>query len=1314
MTDDTDRHRLRALALSALLVLSVLGSSIAVTGATAAAQATGPGAFTDQGTDAGELQAGDTAVVQTIEITDADKNESSALDVTAVTVAGSSNNTASASDLSTVRILDADGDEVASASPTDSLFGSGQTFTVSDITVPDDGSTTLKVSITVASNVSESAELGLETSADWTENGSSGQTDAVADGVTETLAATDQTENETTESANESTETASPDDETTDTPTNETTDEPTNETTDTPTNETTDEPTNETTDTPTNETTQEPTTESGQTTATNETTDNTTDTGSSSPTLNNSSAAPDLQVVSPTNQTIVESDDLLDVTFGYVEDVPSNITTTKLTLTDGQNTYTYAVDKTDYVAGATVTVPLDLDKLAGNLTDGAYNVEVAVANESGHTETARTASPVVVVNDENPTVGNVSLASPTTDIAPNATLNLTYDYESAPNATTVTVWVVDDESTANFTAGDLENASYTTYEQSVDHGVVENRTLGVDLADQITDNANYSVFLTATDATGMQSNASMAGTLDVNADNPRLESVEATVGSDTVTVQFSEVVVAGDGDSALTRADFAYQDGNGAGPGSISSVVAHSGDTVVLRLDANVTFGDLGSDRVNARSGQLVDSHDTDARAVGTDASALADTTPPTIALETVPDVNTHNIENYSLTLETGTEPTDVEMNLTGPNGASVSTTKDATQGTVTLSVNASAFADGATTLDVTMADRAGNDQTVTRHIVTDTVPPTFEFAETNAGTKEVALKLSESVADTDEEDFVVNNLSHTVNTSRVIGPFVTLTLNESVPPSAIRNESVTISAPSVTDHAGNKLTQGQTLVDGSTPRLSRIEAEPGDEALVLTFTEAVTPGDDETFTLDDFAYRDEDTGGVTAIESVTQTGPQTVVLETNGVLTTQDLDQDMVGVEANSVYDSVGKAVRQTNESIGVRPDLSMTADDGTLVVTVVSLSDITDATSTGYTISRVNRELDSLEGFELGERYTTTLNASDFTKTEANVYRATVSVPTRPDGADGRYKISGSVDSQTMSDQTVVDTTAPHPTDAVLLDVTAEAQQDGTRNITKLRVLFNEPIDASDITPRDVSIEGFDGEVVAVQDAGVFGSVTVVTEGKIQTGNSPTVTIDGDSYADFAGTNGKADGKTVIHTDTLELQQGWNFVSVPAESGDVPLHELDLSGVDAVYSYDAESGSWDAFDPDAWINDFSTLEGGDGYIFVMDRAATIEVNVYNMPGSDAGEDDVSPAPTQQRLAAGWNLVGHYQEYDQNVTTALSSVDSDSVYNLLAHDESSEGIAYHAYIDGDFETMERGEAYWVFVRDDEVYTGASQNTSEN
>lgn len=112
------------------------------------------------------------------------------------------------------------------------------------------------------------------------------------------------------------------------------------------------------------------------------------------------------------------------------------------------------------------------------------------------------------------------------------------------------------------------------------------------------------------------------------------------------------------------------------------------------------------------------------------------------------------------------------------------------------------------------------------------------------------------------------------------------------------------------------------------------------------------------------------------------------------------------------------------------------------------------------------------------------------------------------------------------------------------------------------------------------------------------------------------------------------------------------------------------------------------------------------------MDKAATIEVNVYNIAGSESGADPSDPAPTQQSLSEGWNLIGQYQEYDQQVDTALSSLSDGSVYNVLAQDETATGVAFESYAAGDFQTLERSEGYWVFVQDDEAYTEASGHTA--
>ncbi|ELZ97043.1 putative cell surface glycoprotein [Haloferax mucosum ATCC BAA-1512] len=1294
------------------MVCSVVGGSIAFTGGAIAAQPAGPDGIADAGTDAGALAPGDTAVVQTIEITDSDENDTNAVEVTGVTVTAAADNTASAADVSSVRILDADGDELASDTAADSLFGAGQTFDLSGVSVPDDGRTTLQISVTVADNVSETAVLGVSTKVNWTENGTAGQTAAVTDGATETLeaSASGLTGNETAESGNETAES------------NNETSESGNETAES--NNETAKPGNETagagdgsdgnaTAHPDGQTTERPTVKNETTAAeTNGTAQNASETATA--TLDESSAAPDLQIVRPANQTVVRSDGFLDVAYGYVANAPDDVTSARISLTDGAGaSYNYSLGKTAYEAGAVETVSLDLDKPAGNLTDGAYYVDISVTNASGDTDTVRTTGPVVVVNDERPALENVTITSNRTDIPLDGSVNFSYDYGSAPNASSITVWVVESGDTANFTAGDRQNATYAAYEQSVDHGVVSDRTHTVGLAYRVPDNSNYSVFVGVTDATGRQSNVSEVGRIGVNTAKPSIDSVQAKAGSDIVTVRFSEPVVAGDGDADITRADFAFQDGNDAGASSISGVVAHSKDTVTLHLDANVTLGDLGRDAVSARSGQLVDTHEGGARAVGPIAVALADTIPPTPEAVNLTAINMSNVDSYDVVVHAPAHQTDVEVTLVGEGGNSVSTSNDAVTGKTVLTLNATTLQDGFTTVAVNLTDVAGNSRVTETFTQKDTVAPGLTVVSTNAGSDVVTVRYTEYINDTSASDFAFSNLTTEVNTTRTIEK-TTLTLNETIPATAINNSNVTLSASGVTDPAGNPIHNESILVDIDDPTVSGVTAEPGDERIVLTFSELVTPGENDSFTVDDFGYTENNSSGVTAIEAVSQTGPQTVVLETNGELTPDDLEFDAVTVAADGVYDMAGRSANAATYTIGIESDLRVNVSGRTMTLTVVSPNDIENATN-GMMVRETNRELDSLEQFELDERFETLVNASQFTKVKPGTYEATVTIPSDADGdADGRYSVAGPVGGTRLVEMSSVDTTDPHPTDAVLLDVTDAAQLDDTRNTTEIRVLFNEPINASDIMPSDVSIDGFDGEIVAVQDAGPFGSVTIITEGTVQTGDSPKVRIDGESYIDLAGTHGKQGGATTVHTAAFDLDEGRNFVSVPASSGDLPLDELDLSAVDAIYAYDASSGSWDAFDPDAWINDLTKLEGGNGYIFVMERDATLTLNVYNEPGATEDTRDVAPVPTQQRLTEGWNLVGHYQEYDQNVSVALSSLDDDSVYKLLAHDESADRLAYRSYNAGEFETMKRGEAYWVFVRDDEVYTEATNNTADS
>jgi hypothetical protein len=379
-------------------------------------------------------------------------------------------------------------------------------------------------------------------------------------------------------------------------------------------------------------------------------------------------------------------------------------------------------------------------------------------------------------------------------------------------------------------------------------------------------------------------------------------------------------------------------------------------------------------------------------------------------------------------------------------------------------------------------------------------------------------------------------------------------------------------------------------------------------------------------------------------------------------------------------------------------------------VTVQVVTASNISDAVDT-LQVREDNIEFAQLEGFTLDERFTTEVDATDFTETEPGVYRATVQTP-----EDDTYTVSGLVEGALQSDQVAVNTSLPEPVDSTILSVTSEAQLDDTRDTTRLRVLFDEPINAAGISPNDVSIEGLDGEIVAVQDAGLLGAVEIIVEGDLQTSDSPDVTIAGDSYTDLSGASGVEDGSTVVHTDVLQLSGGVNFVSVPAASGSLEITELPLDNIESISRFNAETNSFEVFVPGAPNNPFSTLDGGEGYIIRLEdgTSANVGINVANEPTGEGGPNTVA-------LSEGLNLVGHYQEDQQSVTTALSSVTAgedgqftDTVFTVLRQDEETGGFTYESFRAGEFSTMEDGEAYFVFVTDNQTYTEARFESDEN
>lgn len=891
-----------------------------------------------------------------------------------------------------------------------------------------------------------------------------------------------------------------------------------------------------------------------------------------------------LSVQTPTDRTVVGSDETLRVEYTDSGDVPERLEVT-LDADDGEHRYVYTVAESQYVNdGELVSVTLDLDEVTDTLADDQYTVNVTAGDGTGDTRSDETGA-VVVVDDAAPQVTFEGL-NRTDDLAAGDAVNVTFTLADASNATAAVAFRQDGSTVATIDVG-----SFTPGEDGTEY------TRTVTVPDSLADNTDYQVAVTATDERGQTGEAASVPTiLDVNAERPTVTGVGGAVNTSTLFVTFSEPVVAADGTFDTT--EFDYVDVNDGGADAITGVTQTTPTQVTLTLNETLTAAELDTDAISVAPLSVVD---TDAL-TGADDGRYVPATTTNVTDETAPSVTAlprpisiANADSYAVEIETTREPTNTTLKLIGPNGTSVSNETTDVTGTTTLTVNTSDFDDGSVTVFTNATDPAGNEQTRDYTVTRDTTLPTVVEARGSVGATSLRLTFSEFVS-VGASAVSIDAAGVSVQAVDAEGVTATVTLNESLPASALDDTpaTVTVSAPAA-DRVGNTISQGE---------------------------QSLTAG-------------------------------------------------DLV--------------------------ELRTSTDDDEITVTVATEGDLDAAVGDGISVVEQNRELVSADSFVLAPRFTTTLTAEDFTETGTNVYEATVRVDD-----DDEYTVAGVGRTETV----VVDTSDPTVVDAAVVGVSSDAQLDQSRNTTRLRVLFDEPVQAGAISPSDISIDAFDGDIVAVQPAGAFGAVEVVVEGHVQTADDPEVAVAGGTYADEAGTIG-LDVSTTLHTDVLELSTGTNFVSVPAASGGLPVDALPTEKIDAIFTYNATTQSFESYDPDARENDFTTLEGGQGYIVEMNADATVAVNVPSVPSGQA-------PPNAQQLREGYNLVGHYQEDEQSAPVALSSVFagesgtfSDTVFRLLRQSDGSNGYTYESYRAGDFTVMERGEAYWVFVSDDQVYTGA-------
>jgi len=1007
----------------------------------------------------------------------------------------------------------------------------------------------------------------------------------------------------------------------------------------------------------------------------------------------------EIQVTKPTGTQQKESEDDLRVSYRYTEENPSSVVI-ELTNQDTDQTYTYTVDDSDYIDdGSTKSLLLALaenEQGETDLDDGLYNMSLVITDSAGN-EATEPVTDAVRIDDTAPTV---DLTLDTTETVPtDGEFTISHTYMDDTNGT-VTITLTDaqnDENYIEYVIEDIEAAD----DASVTLDLSNPDVVG---GEGIMDHTSYDVSLTAVDELGNDNTADATKQLTTNNAEPALESAETAVGQTTVTVTFSEGVWnTADGADGLDATDFAYTDANNAGAAEIIAVTHTDGSaTAELTLDSEVTTADLSSDEVTIRSDAAEDAV---GAIVPTASVVIEDTESPVIDDVYVSTINADNAGSYEVTGDvTGVAAGEMSVTLTDTNGDTVSTeVADVSAGTAIATLDANSLADGPVTIDVTLTDAGDNTATADAEVTKETVRPTIENVESDPGSTIVSVSFSEEMAtDATASEFEVTGVDGlSVDEVLFVGQeTVTVSLTDQMPADAFSNESVLVET-TAEDLAGNSADDSAQVQDTTGPTVTNVEASEGSDTITLEVDEPLENG--SSLTAEDFDYVDNsgDEENITGVEQ-TETTVYEITFAEN--VTAADRASDEIGLTAD-VTDLNGNSADTGTVPLaidGAYPSASATADGSTVTITVRTSANLTaDDTSLSMAVDDAT-SLRSLEGDSFTENVRTSINASDFSEVSPGVYEATVEV-----SHDDRYDVVGTLDSagdiESLSATAEVDTQDPTVTDAVLSGIYEGTNFDGGARDTVVTVRFSEAVDASSIGADDISIEGYDGDIIAVQPAGSFGQIRVIAEGGIQTGTSPEVSVAGDSYTEFAGddTAGAENGSTVVHTDVLDLSAGNNLVSVPAASGDVELSELDLSNVDAVHRYNSETGSWESFDPDAQENDFSTLESGAGYVFSMESADALSVNVFNVVG-DTGE--VS-APGEQTLTEGWNLVGHYQEDSQARSDALASLSSDSVFRVLGQTDDSSTLSYTSV--SMTEEFNRGEAYWIFVRDDEVYTEA-------
>ena len=160
------------------------------------------------------------------------------------------------------------------------------------------------------------------------------------------------------------------------------------------------------------------------------------------------------------------------------------------------------------------------------------------------------------------------------------------------------------------------------------------------------------------------------------------------------------------------------------------------------------------------------------------------------------------------------------------------------------------------------------------------------------------------------------------------------------------------------------------------------------------------------------------------------------------------------------------------------------------------------------------------------------------------------------------------------------------------------------------------------------------------------------------------------------------------------LELEAGWNLVSVPARinGSKNAVDVFNLSGLDSCWYYDACTGEW-------LSNGDVSVEPCQGYWVLKENAETLCLDL----NESAGPSDI---PSQD-LCEGWNMIGYTSSVaiDDGTAGDFKSVSTleDTFAQLWTYSQTSGWLGYPSW---GLDRLEPGEGAWILMTENATMYG--------